>query len=42
VDGVTKVVASSVFNKAAWKLIKDAFKHALLVSIAIYYTQVLK
>jgi hypothetical protein len=40
--GVSKSKASSVFNNAAWKVIKDAFKHARYISIAIYYTQVLK
>jgi hypothetical protein len=31
-----------VFNKAACKVIKDAVKHACLVSITLYYSQVLK
>jgi hypothetical protein len=42
VDEVSEVEANSVFNNAAWKVIKDAFKHACLISIAIYYTHVLK
>jgi hypothetical protein len=41
-DGVSEAEASSVFNNVAWKVIKDAFKHAHYISIATYYTQVLK
>jgi hypothetical protein len=29
-----------VFNNAAWKVIKDVFKHARCISVASYYTQV--
>jgi hypothetical protein len=42
VDRFSKVKAGFVFNNTAWKVIKDAFKHARMISIAIYYTQVLK
>jgi hypothetical protein len=31
-----------MFNNAAWKVIKDTFKHTHCISIVIYYTQVLK
>jgi hypothetical protein len=41
-DGVSEAEASSVFNNVAWKVIKDAFKHACCISIATYYTWVLK
>jgi hypothetical protein len=33
VDGVSKVEASTVFNNATRKVIKDAFKHARVLSI---------
>ena len=42
VDGASEVEASTVFNNAARKVIKDAFKHARYRSVATYYTQVLK
>jgi hypothetical protein len=38
VDRVSEVTASSVFNNVCC----DALKHVQLVSIAIYYTQMLK
>jgi hypothetical protein len=41
-DGVSEAEASSMFNKATRKVMKDAFKHARCISIAIYYTRVLK
>jgi hypothetical protein len=31
-----------VFNNAAWKVIMNAFKHAHSISVATYYTLVLK
>jgi hypothetical protein len=34
--------ASFVFNNVAWKVIKDAFKHAHCIFVATYYTHVLK
>jgi hypothetical protein len=39
---ISKEMANIVFNKAACKVIKDAVKHAHLVSTALYYAQVLK
>jgi hypothetical protein len=42
VDKVSEVEASSMFNNAARKVIKDAVKHARLISIVVYYMQVLK
>jgi hypothetical protein len=42
VDGVSEAETSSVFNNATYKVIMDTFKHFQLISIAIYYTQVLK
>jgi hypothetical protein len=41
-EGVSKDVANIVFNNAARKVIKDAVKHARLVSISVFYTQILK
>jgi hypothetical protein len=41
-DRVSEADVHSVFKNAAWKVIKDAFKHASYISIATYYTQVLK
>jgi hypothetical protein len=35
-------MANIVFDKAAWKVIKDAIKHVRLVSTTMYYSQVLK
>jgi hypothetical protein len=40
-EGVSEDVAINVFNKAARKVIKDAVKHTRLVSISVFYTQVL-
>jgi hypothetical protein len=39
-DGVSEDEANLVFNNAAQKVIKDAFKHADCISVASYYTQV--
>jgi hypothetical protein len=39
-DGVRKDEANLIFNNAAWKVVKDAFKHARCISVASYYTQV--
>jgi hypothetical protein len=36
-DGVSKAEASLVFNNAARKVIKNAFKHVRCISIATYY-----
>jgi hypothetical protein len=41
-EGVSEDVVNIVFNKAARKVIKDAIKHTRLVSISVFYTQVLK
>jgi hypothetical protein len=41
-EGISEDVANIVFNKVARKVIKDAIKHARLVSISVFYTQVLK
>jgi hypothetical protein len=41
-EGVSEDVANIVFNKAARKVIKDAVKRACLVSISVFYTQILK
>jgi hypothetical protein len=41
-EGVSEDVANIVFNKAVRKVIKDTIKHARLVSISMFYTQVLK
>jgi hypothetical protein len=35
-------MANIVFNKATCKVIKDVIKHVRLVSIILYYSQVLK
>jgi magnesium-transporting ATPase (P-type) len=40
VNGVSEDKASLVFNNAALKVIKDAFKHARCIYVASYYTQV--
>jgi hypothetical protein len=40
--GVSEGMANIIFNKAVRKMIKDAIKHARLVSISVFYTQVLK
>jgi hypothetical protein len=42
VEGISEDVANIVFNKATCKVIKDAIKHARLVSISVFYTLVLK
>jgi hypothetical protein len=41
-EGISKEMANIVFNKVARKVIKDAIKHACLVSTTLYYSQVLK
>jgi hypothetical protein len=41
-EGVSEDVANIVFNKVVHKVIKDVVKHARLVSISMFYTQVLK
>jgi hypothetical protein len=41
-EGVSIELASIVFDKVPWKVIKDAVKLARLVSTALYYSQVLK
>jgi hypothetical protein len=41
-EGISEDMANIVFNKAMCKVIKDAVKHAHLVSIFVFYTQVLK
>jgi hypothetical protein len=41
-DGVSEAEANLMFNNAAWKVIKDGFKHVHCISVAIYDTQVLK
>jgi hypothetical protein len=41
-EDVKEEMANIIFNKAARKVIKDAVKHAHLVSTAFYYSQVLK
>jgi hypothetical protein len=40
-EAVSIEMANIIFDKAAQKVIKDAIKHARLVSTALYYTQVL-
>jgi hypothetical protein len=41
-EGVSIEMANIVFNKAAWKVIKDTVKHTCLVSTTLYYSQVMK
>jgi hypothetical protein len=41
-EGISEDVANIVFNKDARKVIKDAIKHAHLVSISVFHMQVLK
>jgi hypothetical protein len=41
VEGISSEAANIVFDKAAWKVIKDAVKYAHLVSTALYSTEVL-
>jgi hypothetical protein len=36
VEGVSKVQASTMFNNATWKVIKDSIKHTRMVSIVVY------
>jgi hypothetical protein len=40
VEAISLEVANIVFNKVAQKVIKDAVKHARLVSTALYYSEV--
>jgi hypothetical protein len=42
VKDVSIEMANIVFDKATWKVIKDAVKHVHLVSTSLYYSQVLK
>jgi hypothetical protein len=39
-DDVSEDEANLIFNNAAWKVIKDTFKHARCIYVASYYTQV--
>jgi hypothetical protein len=39
-DGISEDEANLIFNNAAQKVIKDAFKHARCIYVASYYTQV--
>jgi hypothetical protein len=41
VEGISLEAANIVFDKAAWKVIKEAVKHVRLVSVALYYYEVL-
>jgi hypothetical protein len=41
-EGVSEEMANIFVNKALHKVMKDAIKHARLVSTALYYSQVLK
>jgi hypothetical protein len=41
-DGVSETEASSIFKNVAWKVIKDTFKYVRCISVATYYTYVLK
>jgi hypothetical protein len=38
-DSVSMDRANHVFNNTPQKVIKDAFKHALYISVASYYSQ---
>jgi hypothetical protein len=40
VDGVSKDKTNLIFNNAARKVIKNAFKHTRCISVASYYMQV--
>jgi hypothetical protein len=40
VDGVSKDKTNLIFNNAARKVIKNAFKHTHCISVASYYMQV--
>jgi hypothetical protein len=40
VDGVSKDKTNLIFNNAARKVIKNAFKHTCCISVASYYMQV--
>jgi hypothetical protein len=42
VEGISEEMANIVFNKDMRKVIKDAIRHAHLVSITLYYSQVVK
>jgi hypothetical protein len=37
-EGISLESANIIFDKAVWKVIKDAVKHACLVSTALYYS----
>jgi hypothetical protein len=39
VDGISEDEANLIFNNAAQKVIKDAFKPTRCISVASYYTQ---
>jgi hypothetical protein len=39
-NGISMDDTNLIFNNAAQKVIKEAFKHAHFISIASYYTQV--
>jgi hypothetical protein len=39
-DCVSKDEATLICNNAAWKVIKDAFKHVRCISVASYYMHV--
>jgi hypothetical protein len=39
-DDVSEDEANLIINNAAWKVIKDAFKHVGCISVASYYMQV--
>jgi hypothetical protein len=38
VDNVSEDEANLIFKNAAWKVIKDAFKHACCIYVASYNT----
>jgi hypothetical protein len=38
-NDISEDEANHVFNNAAWKVIKDAFKHACCIFVASYYKQ---
>jgi hypothetical protein len=40
-EGVSLEMANIFFNKAVQKVIKDAVKHACLISVVLYYSRVL-
>jgi hypothetical protein len=41
VEGVIWETANIIFDKAAWKVIKDVVKYTCLISTALYYSHVL-